>query len=69
MSPTYFIEKYFQKDQKIIVTKILELQIHWYKFYFKIVNILILEEFLNLFINLFINIDDSNGQSNCTDVI
>ena len=33
-------------------------------------NILILEEFLNfLYQNLFINIDDSNGQSNHTDVI
>ena len=54
----------------MIVTKILELQIHLYKFYSKIVNLLILEEFLkNLHQHLFINIDDSNGQSNCIDVI
>ena len=49
---------------------ILELQIHWYKFYSKIVNIFNLEEFLNfLHRNLFLNIDDSNGQSNRIDVI
>ena len=54
----------------MIVTKILELQIHWYKIYSKIVNILILEEFFNfLHQNLFINIGDSNGQSNRIDVI
>ena len=52
------------------VTKVLDLQIHWYKFYSKIVNILTLEEFLNfLHQNLSINIDDSNGQSNRIDVI
>ena len=47
MSLTYFIEKHFQKNSRMVVTKILELQIHWYKLYSKIVNILILEEFLN----------------------
>ena len=54
----------------MIITKVLELQIHWYKFYSKIVNILIFEEFLNfLHQNLFKNIEDSNGQFNCTDEI
>ena len=54
----------------MIVTKVLKLKIHWYKFYSKIVNILILEDFFNfLHQNLFIDIDDNNGQSNHTDVI
>ena len=70
MSLTYFIENYFQKNRRTIVTKVLGLQIHWYKIYSKIDNILILEEFLNfMHQKLFINIDDSNGQSNHTDVI
>ena len=48
----------------------LELQIYCYKFYSKIVNFFILKEFFfKLFQNLFINIDDTNGQSNCIDVI
>ena len=52
----------------MIVTKIFELQIHWYKIYSKIVNILVLEEFFHFSAsNLFINIGDSNG--NRTDVI
>ena len=70
MSLTYFIEKYFIKNYRITITRVLELQFHFYKFYSKIVNTLVLEKKFKKFNqNLFINIDDSNGQSNHTYVI
>ena len=69
MSLVYFIKKYFSKKSKITISRVLELQILCYKFYYKIVNIFILDEFLNfLFQNLFISIDDGNWQSNRTNV-
>ena len=65
-----FHRKLLFKKLKNNHTQVLEIQIHCYNFYSKIVNIYTLEEFLKfLFQNLFINIDDSNGQSNHMDVI